>query len=272
MQLLDTSLWPSAPAFRRSLGDPRAPILAVALHQGHDLRAEVAAAMGLDADTRLREEDPYSGVWTHLSPNRLIALRSRFEVDLNRPPDGAVYLGPAEAWGLSPWRVAPSPALVARSLEVHAHFYDAARHMIERLLERSPRVLVLDLHTYNHRRQGPDGPIADPIENPSLNLGTGSVDRARWAPVVDGFLRGARRARIDGQAPDVRENVRFRGGYFSTWVNETFPGRACALAIEVKKTFMDEWTGALDPARLAAWRDVIAAGTAEALAALGEVV
>ena len=42
---------------------------------------------------------------------------------------------------------------------------------------------------------------------------------------------------------DVRENVKFRGGYFSRWVHETFPKSGCALAIEFKKFFMNEWTG-----------------------------
>jgi hypothetical protein len=35
-----------------------------------------------------------------------------------------------------------------------------------------------------------------------------------------------------------------------------FPGQACAIAIEFKKTFMDEWTGELDLAKF----DVLSAG------------
>ena len=45
---------------------------------------------------------------------------------------------------------------------------------------------------------------------------------------------------------DVRENVRFRGGELSRWVNERYRDRGCALAIEFKKMFMDEWTGTVD--------------------------
>ena len=44
----------------------------------------------------------------------------------------------------------------------------------------------------------------------------------------------------------MRENVKFRGGHFPTWINQTFGGRACVLSIEVKKIFMDEWTGEVD--------------------------
>ena len=40
------------------------------------------------------------------------------------------------------------------------------------------------------------------------------------------------------------ENVRFRGGHFTTWLNHRYPRRVCALAIERKKSFMDEWSAA----------------------------
>ena len=41
--------------------------------------------------------------------------------------------------------------------------------------------------------------------------------------------------------------MRFRGGNFPRWVHETFPETGCALAVEMKKFFMDEWTGKPDP-------------------------
>ena len=56
---------------------------------------------------------------------------------------------------------------------------------------------------------------------------------------------------------DVRENVRFRGARFSGFVHERFPGTGCSLAVEVKKFFMDEWTGKADPRLLAAVEDAL---------------
>jgi hypothetical protein len=49
-----------------------------------------------------------------------------------------------------------------------------------------------------------------------------------------------------GRRLDVRENVKFRGGNVPRWIHETFPNSGCAVAIEFKKFFMDEWTGELD--------------------------
>jgi hypothetical protein len=49
-----------------------------------------------------------------------------------------------------------------------------------------------------------------------------------------------------GARLDCRCDVKFPGGYFSRWVNSTFGTRVLCLAIELKKTFMNEWTGELD--------------------------
>ena len=53
-----------------------------------------------------------------------------------------------------------------------------------------------------------------------------------------------------GRQLDVRENIKFRGGQFSHWTHQTFPQSGCALAIEFKKFFMDEWTGKPDKTQL----------------------
>lgn len=250
------------PLFDRVLGDLDTPLLAVALHHGDAVRSEVAPLLALDADRRRAEEDPLTGSWAEIAPNRLVALRSRFEVDLNRPPETAIYLTPEEAWGLEVWRERPPPAIVARSLEEHARFYSAAREVLSALTARSERVLVLDLHTYNHRRGGRSAPPGDPAHNPELNVGTGSLDRDRWGQLVDRFIAAA----SDGA--DVRENVRFRGGYFAGWAHRAFPESVCVLALEVKKTFMDEHDGSVVLRELVAWRERIRVAASAALSLL----
>lgn len=235
-----------------------APVAVAAIHAGHALRAEVAAAIALDDAARLREEDPFTERWTHVAGTRLIGLRSRFEVDLNRERDGAVYLTPADAWGLRVWRETPNDALVARSLAEYDAFYAAARQALGALQARWGRFVVLDLHSYNHRRDGAHAPPADPTANPEVNVGTGTMDRERWAPVVDRVLRDLSAADFMGRSLDVRENVKFRGGYFSRWVHESFPQSGCALAIEFRKFFMDEWSGEPDPEQVAAIGRVLA--------------
>src|SRR5690606_22940809 len=90
--------------------------------------------------------------------------------------------------------------------------------------------------------------------NPEVNVGTGSMNRARWARVVDRFMDDLRRFDFMGSSLDVRENVRFQGGYLCRWVHEHFPVTGCALALEFKRFFMDEWSGEADPRAVAAIR------------------
>ena len=70
--------------------------------------------------------------------------------------------------------------------------------------------------------------------------------RALWSPIVDCWLHAMREFDFFGRRLDVRENVKFVGGHLPRWIHENFANSVCVLAIEVKKFFMDEWTGELD--------------------------
>lgn len=234
-------------------GSDDAPIAAAALHDGHALRPSVELAMALTSEERLREEDPFTGSWTSVAATRLIGGRSRFEVDLNRPREEAVYRGPDDAWGLNLWRDGePDPAIVEESLAIYDAFYHEARTVLDELRRRFGRFVLLDLHSYNYRRGGPEAPAEDPRTNPDVNIGTGTLDRKRWGPLVERLMAELRGSSQLGRPLDVRENVRFRGGYFASWVHREFPDSGCALAIDVKKFFMDEWTGVPERAQLTA--------------------
>jgi N-formylglutamate deformylase len=230
------------------------PLVAAAVHSGHQARAEVAALFALDERERLREEDPFTDQWTTVAETQIVGLHSRFEVDLNRIREKAIYLKPEDAWGLQVWKAEPSAEIVDRSLAQYDAFYADVQRVLKNLERRFGRFVVFDLHTYNHRREGPSAPPADPEQNPDVNVGTGTMDRERWAPIVERFIADLRAFNFLGRHLDVRENVKFRGRQFPHWVHQTFPQTGCALAIEVKKFFMDEWTGEPDRAQLEAIR------------------
>lgn len=220
------------------------PLIATAIHDSHELREEVAELMQLTNSERLREEDPFTGEWTLVAPTSVVALRSRFEVDLNRPREKAVYIEPEDAWGLHVWKQQPPADVIERSLAQYDAFYQAMHELFSDFTRKYGKFVIFDLHSYNHRRLGPDGPVADPEANPQVNIGTGTmVDRSRWAPVIDRFIEELRSFDFPGGKLDVRENIKFRGGHFARWTHETFPDSACDLAIEFKKFFTDEWTG-----------------------------
>jgi N-formylglutamate amidohydrolase len=232
------------------------PIVAAAIHDGHEMRPEVRARAALTDPERRHEEDPFTAGWTEIAPHRIVVHRSRFEVDMNRPRDQAVYLLPEQAWGLTVWNSPPPRPLVEDSLADFDAFYAAVFELLSELRAQYGSFVVLDLHSYNYRREGPDAPAA--AENPEINVGTGTMDRRRWAAVVDRFLSDLSRFDWNGRTLDVRENVRFRGGHFPRWIHETFPKSGCALAVEVKKFFMDEWTGRPYEAEIERVREALA--------------
>jgi N-formylglutamate amidohydrolase len=242
--LLTTSM--CTPIWKTEFGD--GPLVACAIHDGHATRPEVTKLFRLDAAARRYEEDPYTAAWTAIAPTRIIALRSRFEVDLNRPREKAVYLAAADAWGLDVWESPPPEAVVNRSLAAYDDFYAHLRLLLERLVARHRHVVVFDLHSYNHVRPASDSSPGDPRQNPEINLGTGSMNRAYWSRIADRWLAETQAFDFFGRRLDVRENVKFFGGALPGWVHQNFPTTVCALAIEVKKFFMDEWTGQLDQA------------------------
>ncbi|MFH1919226.1 MAG: N-formylglutamate amidohydrolase [Planctomycetota bacterium] len=251
------------PIWQFQLGD--GPLVAAAIHDGGVIRAELRDLLALGDDARRYEEDRYTSRWTSIAPTRIVAYRSRFEMDLNRPRPKAVYLEPEDAWGLHVWKRRPPKELVDRSLAQYDAFYEHVRFLLEGLVAQFGRLVVFDLHTYNHRRAGRDEPPADPQENPDVNLGTGTMDRRRWAPLVDRFLADLSGFDFLGRRLDARENVKFGGGEFSRWIHQEFPETVCSLAVEVKKFFINEWTGELDQARHAAVGQALASAAQGAL-------
>jgi N-formylglutamate deformylase len=234
------------------------PIVVTAIHSGHALREELQEIMLLSEDERLREEDPFTDAWIAVSDNYLLPERSRFEVDLNRDRDEAVYIKPEDAWGLKLWKTPPSWQMVNRSLQEYDSFYNELRKVFDEMQARHGRFVIFDLHAYNYRRHGPQEPPEPAEENPEINVGTATMDRAFWGALVERFIADLRRFDFLGRHLDVRENVKFKGRHFAQWTHDNYPNVACLLAIEFKKFYMNEWSGLGDPVQIQAIRQALA--------------
>jgi N-formylglutamate deformylase len=256
-------------SFHYSVGE--GPLIAAAIHAGHELRLETLRFINLSSEARLREEDPYTDIWTDIAPTQIIGLRSRFEVDLNRPREKAIYLNPEDAWGLHVWKSPLSDGVVKRSLEIYDEFYAVLESLLIQYTRQFESVVVYDLHTYNHRRSGPDGVPANPKDNPEVNIGTGTLNRERWGSLIDRFISDLSGYDFLGRNLDVRENIKFQGGNFARWIHERFPESVCVLSIELKKFFMDEWTGKPDQAILEAIQSALQSTTEGVIEELAKV-
>ena len=245
--------------FQRELASPppwqiaegAGALLATAIHNGHYVPSEQLAGMALSPFARLREEDPSTGEWTAIVPTQVVVNLSRFWVDLNRPRNKAAYLNPEDAWGLNIWQEKQDADTVALRLASHDRFYREMYELLAKKKQEHGCFVIFDFHSYNHQRVGPDAPFDDPTLNPDINVGTGTMtDRQAWAGVVDGFIKDMQAFDFHGRTLDVRENVKFKGGYFPEWVHKNFPDSGCVISVEVKKFFMNEWSGEVDHKKL----------------------
>lgn len=223
-------------------GDTGGQILATAVHAGDQIRGELHPYLSASDSQLRREEDPLTDIWASVGDTSFCCYTSRFEVDLNRPRNQAFATRAEQTWGLQVWREIPPQAAIARSLEQHDIFYKKMQSWLETMISRHGKVLVLDIHSYNHRRDGVNSP-APPQNNPDIDLGLTTLDHSRFGTLAAAFAEELARQPSQGRKLDVRANVRYPdGGYWPEWVFDNFGEDVCTITLEYKKFYMDEWT------------------------------
>lgn len=234
----------------------RSPVIAAAIHDGHRLATPLLDYMYLQEHERFREEDPYTAYLADMAASRILVETSRFQTDLNRRREEAVYRDPGDAWGLTVWKPILPERTVNQLLEGYDRFYADVAGLIEGTIGRFGKFVVLDIHSYNHRRHDPSVEAAIG-ENPEINVGT-AHNHEQWKWLGRQLTRFLAHHQIDKRFIDARENVKFKGGGFSEWISRNYGEYGCVLSLEFKKTFMDEWTGRVDIGHLRQLRSVLA--------------
>ena len=231
------------------------PTLCTAIHQGHRLRAELAACCLLSAKERRYEEDPFTDDLISSMPVTLVAEDSRYEYDLNRPVSQCVY---QKAWGKKVWKKRLTEAQIARSHEKHRCFYRILDALIAKLQEKFRGCILFDVHSYNYQRLGTD--------SPTFNLGTEQIDMERWGSVVRHFQKLLAQMKLPNiQVVAALNEVFYGRGYLIGHINANFEN-TLVLPTEVKKVFMDECSGQLYPLVLDEMKDGTKRAIAEAAA------
>src|SRR5690606_22697292 len=100
----------------------------------------------------------------------------------------AVYLRPDQSWGLNVWRNGLPQNILDASLAIHDAYYAMLEQTLAGLESMHGGFVLLDIHSYNHRRDGAAAAPTDPGKAPVINIGTSSMDRLRWGPLVDAFV------------------------------------------------------------------------------------
>ncbi len=241
MLLLTKEKIDMASLFRYSVHFADSPFWAFAIHDGHQVDPTAEQFILLDETQRLREEDPYTASMVELPVNQLFVATSRFQLDVNRKVEDSVYLRPDQAWGLEVWRDTLPSTILQQLYDEHQKFYQQIDSYIQHTIDKHGFFVAFDVHSYNAQRISEEQPI-DKQANPQINLGT-HYNNEKWRSVINGFINSVQEQQLLGKAIDIRENVKFKGGYLAQHILQKFRDRGCVLSIEFRKDFMNEWTG-----------------------------
>ena len=147
-----------------------------AIHNGHQFRKDLWDNCLHTEYDRWYEEDPETKQMIQSHPIVIAGIDSRFEYDLNRDPDQAVF---DTAWGKQLWKVPLSASEKQKSLNKHQNFYKVVQVLMHTLEQKHQKCIVYDMHSYNWKRW--DRAV------PTWNLGTSNIDHTRFGNFVNSW-------------------------------------------------------------------------------------
>ena len=201
-----------------------------AVHDGHQFRKELWEHCVHTEYERWYEEDPATKEMVKSHPIVIAGMDSRFEYDLNRVPDSAVY---DDAWGKKLWNLSLPTEMKERSLAKHYNFYKVVHALISKLEEKFGVCIVYDMHSYNWKRWE--------REVPTWNLGTSNVDQERFGDCIESWRAILEATPFPKGIPRTSKiNDTFQGnGYFLKFITQNF-SNTLVLATEIAKVYCDE--------------------------------
>lgn len=213
------------------------PFVCGAVHDGHQFRRSLWDNCQHSAYERWYEEDPCTKEMVRTHPIIIAGCDSRFEYDLNRPSETAVY---NDAWGKELWK-RPLPEDERQlSLAKHKNFYKVVDALIQKLESKHHKVIVFDMHSYNWKRWDREVPV--------WNLGTSNIDNNRFGDMVELWRSMLEKMDLpNGIKTTAKVNDTFQGnGQFLKFITKNFKN-TLVLATEISKIYCDEHTGVIYP-------------------------
>lgn len=202
-----------------------------AVHDGHQFRKDLWDNCLHTEYERWYEEDPETKTMVISHPIVIAGMDSRFEYDLNRAPETAIY---DDAWGKQLWKSPLPEHEKQKSLAKHAAFYKVVAALISKIEEKFGVCVVYDMHSYNWKRWD--------REVPTWNLGTSKVDQNRFKEDINTWSKSLSELQLpNGIQSTSLINDTFQGnGYFLKFISQTFKN-TLVLATEIAKVYCDEY-------------------------------
>ncbi|MCB2196360.1 MAG: flavohemoglobin expression-modulating QEGLA motif protein [Bacteroidetes bacterium] len=212
--------------------DEYTPFVCFAIHNGHNLRNELKQKCLLSDFERWQEEDPETANFISSLPIVVSANDSRYEYDLNRNEENAIY---DKAWGKEVWKEELTKNEKDISLQKHRNFYVVVYALIQKLESKFKAVVVYDIHSYNFKRYENATPV--------FNLGTERIDRVKYSRYINYWLKELKKIDLPGIENTTEENDIFKGkGYLLEFITSKFQN-TLVFATEVKKIYCNEESG-----------------------------
>ncbi len=217
--------------------DEYVPYLCGAVHDGHQFRKELWDNCLHTEYDRWFEEDPCTKEMVNTHPIVIAGCDSRFEYDLNRDPENAIY---EDAWGKQLWESPLTEEQHTLSLDKHATFYVVVHALLTKLEEKFGHVIVYDMHSYNWKRWDREVPV--------INLGTSNIDNKKYGVFAESWRESLSQLVLPhGIDATSKINDTFQGnGYFLKFITKHFK-QTLVLATEFKKIYCDEYQEILFP-------------------------
>ncbi|QMU65571.1 MAG: hypothetical protein GKR88_15625 [Flavobacteriaceae bacterium] len=213
------------------------PYVCAAIHDGHQFRKELWSHCKHTEYERWYEEDPATKEMIKTHPIVISGMDSRFEYDLNRAPENAIY---EDAWGKQLWYTPLSNKMKEKSLAKHIRFYEVVHTLISKIEHIFGVCVVYDMHSYNWKRWNREVPV--------WNLGTANVDKHRFEEDIESWCIILGKMHLPNTIKSTaRINDTFQGnGYFLRYIGKSF-NNTLVLATEIAKIYCDELAQILYP-------------------------
>lgn len=213
------------------------PYMCAAIHDGHQFRRELWSNCLHTEYDRWYEEDPETKRMIDTQPIVLAGMDSRFEYDLNRSPEEAVF---ETAWGKQLWKNLLPSAMKQRSLDKHSNFYKVVDALMAQLEIQFTNCVVYDMHSYNWQRWD--------REVPTWNLGTTNIDNDRFGKMVELWRQSLSEINLPNNIKSTAKinDTFFGNGYFLKHITNNFKN-TLVLATEIAKVYCEEYEQIIYP-------------------------
>ena len=210
--------------------DEYVPYVCGAIHDGWQFRKELWDNCLHTQYDRWYEEDPETKNMVISHPILIAGCDSRFEYDLNRAPEEAVF---ETAWGKQLWKSPLSGEQKRKSLDKHTNFYKVTYALIKKIEDKFGCAIVYDMHSYNWQRWD--------REVPTWNLGTSNLNNERFGEEIESWKQSLSEIQLPNGIKSTADinNTFYGNGYFLKNITNNFKN-TLVLATEIAKVYCDE--------------------------------